>query len=239
MIKGILFDKDGTLIEFQGVWHEIIRRILMELANRYQCSQDVIEKLKAVSGYTEDGFAPESMIQYATTTQITELWYDVILHSGEQGKGRMNYKDLLQLFEEKSLEEDIEFHAVQGARELLEFLKEKDYILGIATADTFHSSILSLEKAGILPYFQYIGCNEDGMKPKPERDMAIRFCSRFEIKPEELLIVGDSVVDMQFAENAGANFIGIQAAYNDYSTFHAHNWQSVTNIRNIIQSYGL
>ena len=239
MIKGILFDKDGTLIEFQSVWHDIIGKILIELEKTYHFSKELLEKIKVVSGYEEDDFIKESIIQYCATSQIVEIWYNIINEAGDEEHKEITSQELMKLFEEKAVDEGIKVEALEGVKDLLSYLKKKYYILGVATADTYASTVFSLKKAELISYFDYIGCNEEGVPPKPARDMAVRFCEVHHLKPEELLIVGDSVTDMLFAENAKANFIGLKTQYNDYEEFTKHNRKFVRRLEDIIEEFGL
>ncbi len=78
-----------------------------------------------------------------------------------------------------------------------------------------------------------------GVNPKPSPDMAFDFCNQMKISPRELLIVGDSVTDMEFAENAKAQFIGIKTDYNDFEEFAKHNKTAVDNIQDIIRIMNL
>lgn len=238
MIKGILFDKDGTLIEFMNVWHEIIGNILKALETEYHFSGKTVEVIKEVSGYLKNSFTNESIIQYYATSEIVKTWQRVLSEEAA-AEGTITYQELMNLFNKKAMDEHIEINAVDGARELLNYLKERNYILGVATADTLASATFSLNKAGILPYFDYIGCNEEGTAPKPAADLAVRFCEEKHLRPEEVLIVGDSVTDMLFAENAGTGFAGINTAYNDHKKFSEHGKLSVDRIYDIIAEFDL
>lgn len=232
MIKGILFDKDGTLIEFHNVWHNITGKILEELNKNYNLSKELIGEIKVASGYQENGFSKESIIQYYATSQIAEMWYRIINKSNDTSS--ISCEEIMEIFKEKAMDEDVEIKALEGVQELLFYLKSKNYKLGVATADTMSSTVSSLQKADILHYFDYIGCDEEGIHPKPASDMALRFCVENQLKPENILIVGDSVTDMLFAENAGASFIGIKTPYNDHEKFTEHNKIMVENVKDII-----
>jgi phosphoglycolate phosphatase-like HAD superfamily hydrolase len=230
MIKGILFDKDGTLLEFLELWHGIIRNVLKALKDRYFLSKETIDELKRISGFQKHKFDKESMIQYLATTQIADLWCEVINRDSD----KITYKALMELFEEKAGEENLVITALEGVKELLNYLKEKGYTLGVATADTKESTHNGLRKSGLIDYFDYIGCNEEDATPKPSPDMAIQFCQIFKLKSEEVLIVGDSVTDMEFADNAKVQFIGIKTEYNDYGEFIKRKKPVVDNIYDII-----
>lgn len=239
MIKGILFDKDGTLIEFKSVWHEIIGSILGVLENKYFFSRQIINKIKEVSGYRDKDFTRESIIQYYATSQIIELWYVILANADIDGHRMITSGELAALFEEKAVDENLKINAMEGTRELLDYLINRNYIMGIATADTYSSTIFSLKKADILTYFSFIGCNEEGVKPKPDSDIAVRFCDGNGLKPEEVLIVGDSVTDMLFAENTGTEFVGIITPYNNYKKFYEHNRPAVHKLKDIVAKLGL
>lgn len=235
MIKGILFDKDGTLLEFLSLWHGIIGEVLKELNLRYSVSKETIEKIKRLSGYNQNNFGKESRIQYLATTQIADLWMEIL---GEESE-RLTYKELLNLFNEKAEADNLEITALKGVKELLEYLKNKKYLLGVATADMEQSTRTGLDKAGILHYFDFLGFNEESKNPKPAPDMAVHFCRQMNLAPEELLIVGDSITDMEFAYNAGAYFIGIKTEYNEYEKFIGHGMQVVENIYDIVLALNL
>lgn len=239
MIKGILFDKDGTLIEFNQLWHSIFQNFFQKLEKEYQLSKKTIDEIKIISGFREDRFEKESMIQYLATSDIMNLWYQIIIKNETSNGSFYEENKLTDLLEEQALNQNIEVKALDGVTELLKYLKEKGYYLGVATADTRKSTDNSLKKSGIHKYFDYIGCDEAGVQPKPSAQMALRFCDNVKIGIDEILIVGDSVTDMQFAENAGAEFVGIRTAYNHYQEFEQKNKKMVENIKDIIETYGL
>ncbi len=238
MIKGILFDKDGTLIEFKSVWHEIIGNIFTALSDRFQVSEEMIDRLKMVSGYQEEDFLKESIIQYCATSEIVEIWYKVITEEDWKPEG-ITKEALMELFDEKALDEAIKIEALDGVLDVLDYLKKNHYVLGVATADTYSSTVFSLRKADLLSYFDFIGCNDGIHHPKPQKDMAVRFCEKYHLNPQEVLIVGDSISDMQFAENAGAHFLGLKTEYNDYEKFMERNKEVADHLSDILIRYHL
>ncbi|MBN2221248.1 MAG: HAD family hydrolase, partial [Vallitaleaceae bacterium] len=92
----------------------------------------------------------------------------------------------------------------------------KGYILGVATSDQEESTRHGLKKVGIDSYFSYFGCDTIGKPGKPNPQMAYDFCELYHLRTEEILIVGDSLSDAEFAKNAEATFVGIQ---NEYGCF--------------------
>ena len=144
----------------------------------------------------------------------------------------------MELIEELSLSDDVPYTALPNVPETLSYLKHKDYKLGIATVDNFTATVTSLKKTGIFDCFDYLGTGEES-KPKPDTYLADKFCSQCDIKANEILIVGDGINDMLFAENVGAYFIGIDTSSDNTSVFKENGHKSVSNIIEIIDVFNL
>lgn len=215
MIRGILFDKDGTLIEFEKMWHAIVTLVFQKIEAEGRLSKKLITRFKAISGYTEEGFEPESIIQSLPTSHIVALWAEA---AAGEGMDRMACEGYLhRLFEAAAVDERVAVECLPGVAETLAYLRSKNYYLGVATADTEKSMHHSLRKAELDNFFQFFGSDNGYHEGKPAPHMAKDFCRHVGITSEELLIVGDSVSDQRFAENAKANFVGIISDYGAFS----------------------
>lgn len=245
MIKGILFDKDGTLIEFRNMWHQILVLVYNEMKVQLSLEEGLLQELKKISGYTAEGFEKESPVQYLSTTEIVSIWADFLYGNSAAVRSRFTGKKealcglLLEIFENAAQDEDIPVRALDGAVAVLDYLKNKKYFLGVATADTNASAAFSLKKANLYDYFCFIGTDDGALKAKPDPEMAQKFCEMTGIRTDELLIVGDSINDRRFAENAGARFIGIKTDYNGLDDPDGRNGFTVNSIKHIIETMGL
>jgi phosphoglycolate phosphatase len=241
MITGILFDKDGTLIEFHATQHSIYAAVLAHLKDDYQVPEPLLQRLSEKLGHLPDRLTPDSLIQFSTNEQIAQALFDACQrYAQERGWQRpFAANDLLELIERLSLSEDVPYVALPHVPETLAYLREKDYRLGVATVDTRAATVAGLKKTGILEYFDYLGTGEDA-KPKPDPYLADEFCRRCGVLPAELLVVGDGENDLLFARNAGAHFIGIDAADESASSFFREAGQrSAADMREIIDAFGL
>jgi len=241
MIKGILFDKDGTLLEFHSTQHYIYATLLACLKDDYQVPDSLLQQLSEALGHLPDRLTPDSLLQHSTNQQIAHALFDTSRVYAEEHQWQPPYdaNDLLELIEQLSLGDDVPYVALPHVPETLSYLRRKDYSLGVATVDTLTATVAGLKKTGILEYFDYLGTGENS-RPKPDTSLADRFCSQCCVLPSELLIVGDGENDMVFAQNVGAHFIGIDAAGEGTSSvFREAGRRSVADISEIIGEFDL
>lgn len=61
----------------------------------------------------------------------------------------------------------------------------------------------------IAQYFDDIICADDVVNTKPAPDIALLALERYNVKPEEALVVGDSTYDMDMGRGAGCHLCGV------------------------------
>ncbi|OLD82523.1 MAG: hypothetical protein AUI33_00060 [Ignavibacteria bacterium 13_1_40CM_2_61_4] len=93
--------------------------------------------------------------------------------------------------------------AYEGIREVLEFLKSRDVILAIFTGKGRRSALITLEAIGMKEYFDCIVTGDDVANYKPSAEGIRRVLRQFRLRPDEVLMVGDSVSDVKAAKEAG------------------------------------
>ena len=188
MIRGVLFDKDGTLLEFHSTQHSIYAALLACLKDDHQVPGPLLQQLSETLGHLPDRLAPDSVLQSSTNRQIAQALFDASRRYAEEHDWKPPFDEsyLLELIERLSLGDDVPYVALPHVAETLSYLRHKDYRLGVATVDTLAATIAGLTKTGILDYFDYLGTGE-GPRPKPDRSLADRFCEQCGVSPDELL----------------------------------------------------
>lgn len=196
--RGILFDKDGTLFDFQATWGRIIRQLLDELSP----DRASWERMAAVGGYdpTADRFTPGGPLVAAANSEIGVLWEPFRPDLGAQGIERR----LDEVAADALTRPDFLCPAVPDLPGLLAGLRGAGYTLGVATHDSEHSARLQLGAAGVLAPFAFIAGYDSGHGLKPRPGMLLAFAAAVGIDPAEVIMVGDSTHDLQVARNGGA-----------------------------------
>lgn len=96
-----------------------------------------------------------------------------------------------------------------GIKEILHYLKSKNYPLGIFTGKGREASLITLNKLGIDHYFDLIITGDDVENHKPSPEGILKFVNHFGLKPDRVLMIGDSVSDVIASREAGIKIASV------------------------------
>ena len=121
------------------------------------------------------------------------------------------YPIFLDLYEDNNAQRS---YLYDGVREGLDYLKSQGYQLGCVTNKSEQFTHPLLKALGILNDFKIIISGDTLAKRKPD-PMPLLYCAEhFNLKPEECLMLGDSVSDVKAARAAGFDIICMSYGYN-------------------------
>lgn len=212
-VKAIIFDKDGTILDFYNTWRPIWDKILQDVTNKFQVDQKAIEAICKALGITDTGFTSDSVFVKDDYATITKAIFDV------DGIDKETKEDIFHHvgdFVEKEGHHHTNAHVIDGVEDTLKVLKKQGFILGLITSDMKKLADKHLEEAGLTAYFDYIGSDDGLMKVKPHPDLLEDFCRKFDLEPKEIAMVGDSIIDMEFAKKNNMGYaIYVRSGYPD------------------------
>lgn len=90
-----------------------------------------------------------------------------------------------------------------GIRELLIYLKENGYKVGVASSTREAVVSRQLDDAGLRKYFDNLTCGDMLERSKPEPDIYLMACDKLGVKPEEAIAIEDSFNGIRSAYRAG------------------------------------
>lgn len=95
----------------------------------------------------------------------------------------------------------------KGVRELLDYLREDGWKVGLASSTNRASVMNHLDRAGITPYFSFVIGGEEILHSKPEPEIYLKACEGLGTLPEETYAIEDSYNGIRSAHGAGMKAI--------------------------------
>ena len=212
-IKAIIFDKDGTLFNYGEVWGSIISKSLeSELPLEKLSAEEkkrCLREFQIVIGVDESGHSYSDGILFRHDRWLSATWRLFQLCLRYHISPIRVYKSMVGLIRRsdyglKEKLEDIDFPDV---RTVFEACHQRGYTLGMVTNDTNISTSMFLEKMDAYKYISFIRTGESDCKHKPNPQAIKQFCQEKNLSSSEVCIVGDTIIDMQFARNGKVGYV--------------------------------
>jgi len=200
-LRGILFDKDGTLISFEKTWGPTVGAMIVALADGDAAK--VAAQAAALHFSMDDlTFLPTSPIIAGSTGQYGLAW--------AQALQRTDYAKLKEEIDALSAVESLHALTPIGAPvEVVAALRALGLKIGVATNDSEASARRQIEALGLAELVDFIAGYDSGHGSKPEPGMVEAFAARIGAPPSAIAMVGDTLHDLDAARAAGALAIAV------------------------------
>lgn len=192
MIRAILFDKDGTLLQFTEGWVDSIVGFLEDKILDDNKKREVFREI----GIREDGGVEENSILSSETAKDLAIIFSKYLD-----------EDLDEIYGElddhllRYLKENNKFiRETCDLRKLFEALRDRKILIGIFTSDNYRQAKYSMVYLGLDSFIDFYAA-ADIYKKKPNKESLEVFKKKYSLEDQEIIIVGDSRVDMVFGED--------------------------------------
>ena len=190
MIKGVIFDMDGTIVDSLPYHYRAWETFFEE--NKVE---NFSEKLKDYKGG-------------GTLDLMTAVYGDK--YSRKELKIMTDDKEIIfrKIYKNNVL-------PIKGFMEIFELIKSKKILVGLASNAIRKNVKMILSELKIYEKFDSIICGDEVEKGKPDPEMFNETVNRFKLKKEECLIFEDSVEGVTAAVNSNVDVIGITSSSSD------------------------
>jgi phosphoglycolate phosphatase len=194
-IRGILFDKDGTLVDFQATWFAIGDLLALQAAGGDRRKANA---LLEVAGYdfANHCFKADSVFAAGTNADIVALWYPDVA-AVERIKMTIGFD---RFTAEQGAAQSV---PLPGSRDAIAALHAAGFRLGVATNDSTGGAEKTLLALGVAQMFDAAYGYDGVANPKPAPDAVYAFCDLTGLKPSQIAMVGDNRHDLQMARAGG------------------------------------
>ncbi|MFD2738971.1 HAD family hydrolase [Sulfitobacter aestuarii] len=198
VIRGLLFDKDGTLFDFAATWEAWAVGFLLRAA---QGDEAFAARLGAEIGFDlkTRRYARDSVVIAGTPSQVA--------HALAPHFPQLTQAELIAMLNEEAGRAP-QREAVPLVP-LLRALRDSGLALGVATNDAEAPARAHLDHAEITGLFDFIAGFDSGHGGKPQPGQMLAFAQAVGLEPGEIAMVGDSLHDLSAGRAAGMRTVAV------------------------------
>ena len=187
MIKGVIFDIDGTLLDSMPLWNNLGERYLQKLGFTEEETEGLSQRISAMPFVEGIRYIKKAYTLNLEEERIREQLQEMIAGA---------YRD--------------EINLKAGAKEYLQFLKERGIPCILATAGEASLAKAALKRLKVWEEFQDLLLCEEFNTSKLEAKIYRLAMERLSLsKPEEVLVCEDVLHAVKSAKQAGFQVCGI------------------------------
>ncbi|WEU39896.1 MAG: HAD family hydrolase [Candidatus Odinarchaeum yellowstonii] len=192
-IKAVVFDLDGTLVDFKIDYVNARNRVKNYLISvgvpvEYLEDQPIFISLEKAVNYLQSVNRGENEIKNLKES-VNRIVFEYEFKAGE------------------------ETYLKPKARETLNAIKKFNLKIGLFTINNRVVTERVLDKTGIREFFDAIITRDDTCEIKPREGHFLKVLNDLNVKPDESVVIGDTAYDFQAAKKLGALTIGVEGLY--------------------------
>lgn len=219
-VKMVIFDKDGTLIDIHHYWCSMIEYRAeffvksINIENKEELYNSLVDNMgidlisKKMKPQGPVGIKPRNFI------------VDVVLNTMLEYDKNYTKEIVESIFKEVDEYSKTKLnHIVKvlpNVKNLLEDLKQSNIQISIATTDLTQRAILAMKSLKLESYFVDIVGADLVENAKPNPDLVEYILRKNNLSKEDVIVVGDSMADLNMAKNAKCRFLAVKTGlYSD------------------------
>ncbi len=206
--KAVVFDKDGTLLDFEALWIPVAVAATRQIFSELNIHNIPLEEILAALGIEGDFASITGALCYGTYEDMAQKMAPVFQKYGHT----CNIAALAELSARAYLHNMSAGELRPTCPELpkiLRDLKQAGIVVALVTSDAPDLTRKCLQGLGILEYFDVLYTDDGTHPPKPDPYCINDLCAKYGFSKEQVVMVGDTLTDMQFSKNAGVRGIGL------------------------------
>lgn len=206
----IIFDKDGTLIDFDAFWVSVSIAAVKDILSSVGKEEINIEKILNAFGVKNGVADIDGILCKGTYEELGNALYDILKEYG-CAKPSQEIVDMLTHAYKKYANFGVIKPTCANIKDVLSKLKNEGRKLVIVTTDNYEITYKCLDELGIKEFFDAIFADDGIIPTKPDPSCILEYCKCNGVSLDKAVMVGDTMTDVRFARNAGITVIGVGA----------------------------
>ena len=207
-VKAVIFDKDGTVLDFDAFWLPVAVKatnlILSKLSAEEVPTEEILESMGVVGGVA----SIKGSLCFGTYRDMAEDMNKVFKAYGYDFDVDELTKLTVDAYHKSTNAGEIK-PTSENIEEVMQMLKGREIKIILVTSDGPAVTEECLKGLGIDKYFDMV-FTDDGTHPnKPDPYIINKLCQDYGFDKSEVVMVGDTLSDMKFAENGGIRSVGL------------------------------
>jgi phosphoglycolate phosphatase-like HAD superfamily hydrolase len=208
----VIFDKDGTLIDFSHLWARKTILAVERLAAGVQGDAALRDDLYCALGYDAERelFAGQGPILTAAMSKLYTIAAAVLYR---HGCGWLDAELAVEQHFIPAMTGDVAAEMVRPTADLLSLFAALTAVgvhIAVITSDDHRPALATLRLLDVASYVQFLAGADDAYPPKPAPDAILAACAHFGAPPTRTAMVGDSTTDLLMGQRAGVGLrIGV------------------------------
>lgn len=209
-IEAVLFDMDGVIFDTEAiylkVWTEVFKKY------KYKMTKDIYI---SVMGRGRNNVIKTFLEAFGKNLPITQM-----------------YKE-----KDEKLSKIIKYGQVpmkDGVKEILDFLKENNYKVALATSAKRDRALIQLEMENIIEKFDTIVCGDEVVNSKPHPEIFLKAAKKLCVNPKDCIVIEDSAAGIEGAYKAkmiGIHVEDLKKADNDILKYCHRSFENLLDIK--------
>ena len=204
----IVFDKDGTLIDFDAFWVSVSIYAIKEVLRLIGKEEVNIEKILNAFGVKNGVTDIDGILCKGTYEELGIALYDILKEYGYEKTAEEIVDMLTNAYKNNSNSGEIK-PTCTNIKDVLSKLKNEGRKLVIVTTDNYEITYKCLDELGIKEFFDAVFADDGIMPTKPDPSSILEYCKINGCCIDKAVMVGDTMTDVKFARNAGMDVIGV------------------------------
>ena len=233
----IIFDKDGTLIDFDAFWVTVSVKAMTAALEKLSMEQAPLDRILEAFGIHNGVTDIDGVLCKGTYEQMGGITYDILSEYGCPHSREEVTRVVIESYNENADAGEVK-PTCEGLCDVLRELVAEGKKLAVVTTDNELITRKCLKALGIEELFERIYTDDGGFPTKPDPACVLDFCALTGVAKERMVVVGDTMTDVRFARNSGIAVVSLAKTEGNRAVLAPHADKVIsemTSLRDVLQ----